>query len=217
MMRDSADEIYTYTPIGNSGPCRLLTLLPGQGAEPLMGEISIARSDYTPEYTALSYVWGDLTLSESLTCSGRTLHITRSLKAALHGIRRSTSPLTIWADQLCINQQDIIERNMQVQSMDKVYSKSQGVIVWLGADEDHIAEKAFSLINSLHTRFFDRDMKRNDSEISKLREMERKNVEQFETADWLALAECYRQPWVMSPSCTTGANTDIIISSVASG
>ena len=209
---------YTYAPIGNAGPCRLLTLLPGQGDEPLMVELIVARPDYTPEYIALSYVWGDLTLSETLTCAGQALSITRSLKAALQGIRKSTSPLIIWADQLCINQKDLAERSDQVQSMNKVYLKSQGVIAWLGPDENQIAGKAFRLVKGLYGKFFDEEMKRNDSEIAKLAEMERENVEHFETEEWLALAEFYRQPWVQTFTlCMPWMYTNFMASLVAFG
>jgi hypothetical protein len=49
-------------------------------------------------------------------------------------------PLTIWADGICINQADGKEKNLQVQLMRKVYSKSQHVLVWLGEVPDTIPE-----------------------------------------------------------------------------
>ena len=44
---------------------------------------------------------------------------------------RSRSP-RIWIDAVCINQEDLVERNAQVSLMGRIYSKAQQVIVWLG-------------------------------------------------------------------------------------
>jgi hypothetical protein len=44
----------------------------------------------------------------------------------------SPSPILLWADAVCINQADILERNHQVALMGAIYFKTQRVIVWLG-------------------------------------------------------------------------------------
>ena len=40
----------------------------------------------------------------------------------------------LWVDALCINQQDIPERNDQVKKMCRIYSKASCVLIWLGAE-----------------------------------------------------------------------------------
>jgi hypothetical protein len=52
----------------------------------------------------------------------------------------------VWADAICINQDDIIERNSQVQLMSDVYSTATGVAIWLGADPEGHAQDAFAAI-----------------------------------------------------------------------
>ncbi|OGM48238.1 hypothetical protein ABOM_002181 [Aspergillus bombycis] len=41
-----------------------------------------------------------------------------------------------WIDAICINQDDIAERNAQVAIMSMIYTKSSGVFVWLGVDDE---------------------------------------------------------------------------------
>jgi hypothetical protein len=40
----------------------------------------------------------------------------------------------IWADQICINQADVQERNSQVQLMRNIYSLAFGVVVYIGEE-----------------------------------------------------------------------------------
>jgi Heterokaryon incompatibility protein (HET) len=37
-----------------------------------------------------------------------------------------------WIDALCINQEDVSERNHQVRMIGKIYSQAQGIVAWLG-------------------------------------------------------------------------------------
>jgi hypothetical protein len=43
---------------------------------------------------------------------------------------------TIWVDAICINQQDIPEKNQQVSQMQDIYVGSTQVVVWLGEEGD---------------------------------------------------------------------------------
>ncbi|KAE8378665.1 heterokaryon incompatibility protein-domain-containing protein [Aspergillus bertholletiae] len=52
---------------------------------------------------------------------------------------RPLSPMDnqqFWIDAICINQDDITERNAQVAIMSKIYTESSGVFVWLGVDDE---------------------------------------------------------------------------------
>lgn len=95
-----------------------------------------------PEYTALSYTWGDssrtslLIINDSADSSEAALHITKSVETALLHLRHSTSTITLWIDQLCINQGDDAEKSSQVQLMKAIYEGAREVIVWLGPAVD---------------------------------------------------------------------------------
>ena len=85
-------------------------------------------------YIALSYTWGNGSDVLPILTDGDLKYVTRNLYDALAALRADdlTSDLPVWADAICINQQDIFERNREVRRMAEVYRRAHGVIVWLG-------------------------------------------------------------------------------------
>jgi hypothetical protein len=61
-----------------------------------------------------------------------TLSITPNLHEALRRLRCTTTTQLLWADAICINQDDIDERNIQVNMMSEIYTKAASVAIWLG-------------------------------------------------------------------------------------
>lgn len=102
-------------------------------------------------YEALSYVWGQAILSHRLSTSRGTIRITQSLAAALQHLRHKHKFRIIWADGICINQDDSKERGHQVKMMDRVYSGAEGVLIWLGTDPGNEAEEVFSKLTDYVT------------------------------------------------------------------
>jgi hypothetical protein len=51
------------------------------------------------------------------------------------------SPLNIWVNTICIDQSNIVERNVQVGIMRDIYIQASNVLVWLGeeTDDSHLA------------------------------------------------------------------------------
>ncbi|KAL7906557.1 HET domain-containing protein [Trichoderma velutinum] len=102
------------------------------------------------KYQALSYTWGLPQFSKSLqildnnddndtfispNSSTSEIRITENLYAALHSLRRPTETLVLWVDAVCIDQQNIVERNSQVANFPKTYAGATSVLVWLGPDD----------------------------------------------------------------------------------
>ena len=52
----------------------------------------------------------------------------------------------IWADAICINQEDDAEKSLEVAQMGKVYENARRVLIWLG-DTDEESDRAFRLFN----------------------------------------------------------------------
>jgi hypothetical protein len=46
------------------------------------------------------------------------------------------TPTYYWIDALCVDQSNITERNAQVARMADVFKKADGVVVWLGKEDD---------------------------------------------------------------------------------
>ncbi|KAH3965816.1 hypothetical protein HBH51_147750 [Parastagonospora nodorum] len=83
-------------------------------------------------FLALSYCWGSHTLSHTMTINNHTMPITESLATALASLQPQSHDILLWADAICINQHDPIEKTSQVQLMRDIYQTASQVIIWLG-------------------------------------------------------------------------------------
>jgi hypothetical protein len=130
---------YSYSPLTTTDSIRIITLLPGVGHEQLKCTLDEVTFDESPQYEAISYVWGDEINPASIKCHdfGYSLPITQNLAAALFRFRLADQQRMIWVDAICINQEDITERGHQVRLMGKVYGKASGVLVWLGEEDEN--------------------------------------------------------------------------------
>ena len=103
-----------------------------------------------PVYEALSYTWGDSRKDRSISCGSESIALTANLATALVQIRNIDRPRTLWIDQICINQDDVDERNTQVALMHRIYSKAENIVIWLGEEEpdDGMAFRFISVLLS---------------------------------------------------------------------
>jgi len=130
---------YNYTPLDTSrDSIRLLRLLPTKDSTaPIQCEIFRAALDTAPPYVALSYAWGDRAGTQAIFIGDEVVSVTPNLKHALQRLRHGTEELVLWVDAICINQDDIPERNAQTANMKAIYQNSQSVAVWLGLENSH--------------------------------------------------------------------------------
>ena len=61
---------------------------------------------------------------------------------------RSKGVLRLWVDAVCINQEDVSEKNQQILLMGSIYKRAREVISWVGVEDDDSAG-ALELINLL--------------------------------------------------------------------
>ena len=85
-----------------------------------------------PPFFALSYVWGTGKPTEEFNIDQSVLRITPSLSILLHQLEARSDVHFIWIDQLCINQQDYVEKAVQVKMMRDIYVSAHKVLLWLG-------------------------------------------------------------------------------------
>jgi hypothetical protein len=133
---------YHYSPL-LPGPesIRLLHLMPHEDeVAPIQCRLfnySLDKSDkWIHLYEALSYAWGGSDKPRSIFIGKHALPVTINLHAALSRLRDRSFERIIWADAICIDQDNLEERGHQVQLMAKIYSKANHVIVWLGETAD---------------------------------------------------------------------------------
>ncbi|KAF7912356.1 uncharacterized protein EAF01_001377 [Botrytis porri] len=89
-----------------------------------------------PEYSALSYAWGEETSIGYILINGSLVEARANLVTSLEDIRPMTAYL--WVDTLCISQDDVNERNHQVMQMGSDYKQASEAIVWLGGEADRM-------------------------------------------------------------------------------
>ncbi|KAI4859202.1 heterokaryon incompatibility protein-domain-containing protein [Hypoxylon rubiginosum] len=152
---------YSHVSLATGPLIRILELDPyGQAGPkaPLKGCLRLRRFEppgrteiswHIPRFEALSYVWGDQSDPEEITLyttSGRfwssskkhigVLRIGRNLAAALRRLRHKRKKRALWCDSICINQNDLAEREREVQRMAHIYLHTDKVVAWLGPEAD---------------------------------------------------------------------------------
>ena len=133
-------------------------------------EIPIADVTAETRYMALSYTWGKPEFTQRLWCDGKVFWITVNLNQALRRLREFAAvarirrevttfapefagmllelandacTVAIWADAVCIDQQDEIEKSQQVRIMPQIYRAACHVVSWFGMDAESTFAPAF--------------------------------------------------------------------------
>ncbi|KAH8665163.1 heterokaryon incompatibility protein-domain-containing protein [Tricladium varicosporioides] len=150
-----ATNAFSYTPLANPNSQIRLLMIPldvnlylgGSSHGPLMGKLAtydipvgtLSRAkrfflaSRLPLFYALSYVWGDQTKCHEIWIDGKWLAITRNLYLALRSMQSGiTGKIYIWADAICMNQEDNSEKSAQIQLMRDIYHSASEVRIWLG-------------------------------------------------------------------------------------
>jgi hypothetical protein len=145
----NTQDRYVYGPLDSSRhEIRLLSLHPSANSDSeIRCTLSTASLDETPEYYALSYVWGNLQPTVPARIDQDMMDITRNLWMALKYLRLENTVRTLWVDAICINQSNISERNEQVCQVGKIFERAAEVIIWLGEENDD-SDLAINLIKS---------------------------------------------------------------------
>jgi hypothetical protein len=123
-----------YSALPESGVIRLIKILSGDWDEDIVCDIFETSLGTITPYKALSYAWR-LDQNEpdaKISCNDVDVEISANLFHALRQLRHVHVPVVIWVDFLCINQQDVVERSLQVAMMREIYEKSREVVIWLG-------------------------------------------------------------------------------------
>ncbi|KAH7074281.1 heterokaryon incompatibility protein-domain-containing protein [Paraphoma chrysanthemicola] len=141
-MHPHPNMTFKHKPIEPKTQMRMLILDPApslDSQEPLRGRLQVIPLGTRDRYAALSYVWGDQSEQHELHLEGQVFMVGKNLHEALLHIRVGgpTDICYTWIDAICIDQNNIPERNAQVAEMVTIYRTASWVVVWLGpGDED---------------------------------------------------------------------------------
>lgn len=154
-----------------------------------------------------------------ILCDGYILKVTRNLRDALQILRLRTDsegyrdygldPYDIktakkckylWIDAVCINQEDIFERNCQVSLMGQIYSSCELVTIWLGPADESTAD-AFSALRKLGMLFHPgkdrKELLRRAQEHSPFHSITYKAlaIPEVSISEWRAMILLFRRSW----------------------
>jgi hypothetical protein len=129
------------------GEFRLIHLHPGAPEDDIVISVDVVPQKYTCAYFAVSYVWGSINRVYPIyagycTRQGDTgrvadepsgqLLVTKNLRDLLLDLRRDEGWYrTLWIDSLCINQDDVDEKNAQVPRIKSFFSTAELTLVYL--------------------------------------------------------------------------------------
>lgn len=131
----SSGNTYIYQELPPGDFIRILVLLPGQGEDPLTCKLRNSNLDDDPVFDALSYVWGSGEKIEQIVCDDKISRITANLASALRRIRNAYAPRELWADSICIDQDNMKEKSHQVGLMGLIYLKARRVLIHIVGDD----------------------------------------------------------------------------------
>ncbi|XXG99019.1 Kinesin heavy chain [Hypoxylon texense] len=133
---DREIDEYQYETLMNRYMVRLLKLEPDLVDGHLACSIETFSRAHpnTPAYHALSYCWGDPTLTRKVYLNGKSCGVHENLWQFLHQLWNKAMFDYFWTDCLSLNQKDGVEIGMQLPLMGQIYSKAESVIMCLGHD-----------------------------------------------------------------------------------
>jgi len=133
-------RLYRYHDL-EEGQIRLLKLYPALGPNTAFSgaiQCDLFHANLADaqslKYEALSYAWGtkERNYRVQLRQSGSGLLVTHNLLTALKRLQLPDEPRVLWIDQLCIDQENVSEREQQVNQMRDIYRNAVRAVAWLG-------------------------------------------------------------------------------------
>jgi hypothetical protein len=174
---------YSYAPLEGSDSIRLLMVenvgSTSKGRGPIRCWIRHFHLSNAPPYRALSYAWGS-TDTKKIFLNDRVVEVRKNLWEALAHMQfacfdfktagkdqifAEENSNLVWIDALCIDQNNIAEKNHQVGVMGKIYSGAVEVLVWLGCEFDFRNGPGISVAMEAMARMEDYKGDQNPSQI----------------------------------------------------
>ncbi|KAF2839141.1 hypothetical protein M501DRAFT_1003701 [Patellaria atrata CBS 101060] len=146
-----------------------------------------------PTHSFLYYSRGGERFPERISCDGSDIMIGGELHFALKNLRRATKSRTLWADALCINQSDPLERGEQVKLMASIYARATQVVIWLGGSYMEVEHAAMTLSGirfRLASHIFHHDNKPTTAQMYELSQ-----DPEWKAQHWDSIAELMRRNW----------------------
>lgn len=190
---------FQYEKLSRGGPepwIRILELFPGEPEKPLQCSLRNVQLSLTLKYEALSYCWGEPSLTHTVSCNDFEMPVTLSLYLALSRLRNKGRARILWADAICINQEDESEKADQVCLMATIYSRATQVNIWLG-EHDSGSETLGDFITQVYDARVKYQATANARSLPELSatELGRLGIPGRYDLGYLALSALVNRPW----------------------
>lgn len=134
-------KAFRYPSFAGRDSIRLISLTAGADDEPIRCHLNLLPIQKKHlHYKCLSYCWGPPTCDHFILIrkGGEycKFSVTENLHTALKVLRNRKHSLSIWIDQICINQADEKEKEIQLELLHKIFHQAREVIIWLGEEAD---------------------------------------------------------------------------------
>lgn len=152
-----------YMPLPSPSHIRVLTIQPGVNDDTLVASFDILDLDTVSlPFEAISYQWSEGGDQKApMYLEGEMVSINTYLRSILLRLRLERHARILWADAICINQADHVERLQQVTIMQRIYSRAVRVIGFVGKDYVHAGD-CFDAIKVLTATWFDAQKSSNE-------------------------------------------------------
>lgn len=170
------------------------------------------------DFSALSYTWGGPSNMKSILLNGMKVSVGANLEAALRVLRDQPefqNGLKLWADALCINQDDLDEKAKVLPLMQTLYRLASKVIVRLGR-----GDKTKQIIPTIRS-FLRRHIPEDSYDKTSVAELARSSSSVPEPVDFVihilsALMDIMDSPywmrlWIMQEVTTTSPQKDVYL------
>ncbi|UKZ59560.1 uncharacterized protein TrAtP1_000861 [Trichoderma atroviride] len=133
---DSPEWLYRQLPLSEL-EIRLLRIEPrgGPSAEIRASLVKYnlqGRPNDVTSFQALSYTWGHNSFAHNIIINGVKLPVADNLYSFLQHRQETNQCIDLWIDAICINQNDLLEKNHQIPMMNMIYGRASELIIWLG-------------------------------------------------------------------------------------
>lgn len=131
----STSSIYSEPPVDGKH-IRLIRVTKAEDDQTVRCEFSSWPIGSTPPYNAISYTWGDQENTAMIMLNGVETTVRANCAYVLRQSHWHDHNGYVWIDALCINQDDIAEKNVQVAMMGDIYKHAERVLACVGAHAD---------------------------------------------------------------------------------
>ncbi|CZR66862.1 uncharacterized protein PAC_16763 [Phialocephala subalpina] len=152
------------------------------------------------DYTALSYTWGEIGATRLILVNGHPMKVTENLEDFLRRhimdiveVVGGEKRMGYWVDAICINQNDVEERNVQVKRMKDIYMRASGTMIWLGNAADG-SDKAMDAMTFVATYAFRQGLSTREEMVAFMAALLDKQ-HFLEVGIWKALQDLLSRPY----------------------